>query len=198
MTGEEGGKPEATRTAETDRVLPTGAVGTAGTGLFDFDRELPKERAIGTLELARAFIIAGFNLSPIELPGIVRPPNFPAYFLVCHGIELTLKSVLFAHGTSEGNLRRIGHDLVKALESARAVPESGVDAIPPADLDVINAAAGYYGGKEFEYVIPGAKQLPRLADLADAARRLVERVEPNVDCLVRVEIARSKTQASAT
>ena len=46
----------------------------------------------------------------------------PTYFLLGHGIEVTLKSVLRAHGTSLDELRNvIRHNLDKAVEGVVAL-----------------------------------------------------------------------------
>ena len=46
------------------------------------------------------------------------PPSWPRYFLLCHMIELALKTFLKFHGKSESDLKAIGHDLKKLLKRA--------------------------------------------------------------------------------
>ena len=43
----------------------------------------------------------------------------PTYYLLCHGIELALKSYLAASGVSEDALRKLRHDLKRALRDAQ-------------------------------------------------------------------------------
>jgi hypothetical protein len=45
---------------------------------------------------------------------------FPLYFLFGHSIELALKAFILSTGSSEGELRKIGHNLVKALTGAES------------------------------------------------------------------------------
>jgi hypothetical protein len=54
-----------------------------------------------------------------DLP-VRDPPNWPRYFMLCHAIELTLKSYLFAKGktVSELSNRAFGHNLRNLLTEA--------------------------------------------------------------------------------
>ena len=45
---------------------------------------------------------------------------FPLYFLFGHSIEVALKAFILSKGASEVELRRIGHNLVKALTGAES------------------------------------------------------------------------------
>ncbi|WP_414474311.1 hypothetical protein [Microvirga sp. M2] len=46
----------------------------------------------------------------------------PRYFLLCHALELALKSFLAAHGADNKALRQISHDLSAAYDQAKVKP----------------------------------------------------------------------------
>lgn len=76
---------------------------------------IPYTRAVGTVRLASKFLDAA-KVQPLDR---LQAP-IVTYYLLGHGLELAFKSILIAHGTSERNLREIGHNLAVAR-----------DAIPP-------------------------------------------------------------------
>jgi len=78
------------------------------------DVEIERTKAVGTLRMAHDFARAG-ELFHTHYPDTIAAPPF---YLYCHAIELSLKSLLIARGTSERQLRRIGHDLDAGLEAA--------------------------------------------------------------------------------
>ena len=106
------------------------------------------------------------------------------YYLVCHAIELALKALLRARGSSDKDIRNLSHDLNDCLVRARA---NGLDSlvlftsIEQAELRKANV---YYVKKGFEYFTPpmlgqlvnGFKDVPDLSILLDLANRLIEGV----------------------
>ncbi len=73
------------------------------------------------------------------------------YYLICHSIELSLKSFLFTAGFKKADRRRLNHDLEKAL---RASEDNGLGIHLPIvanDRELIRRANRLYPKKEFEY-----------------------------------------------
>ena len=100
--------------------------------------------------------------------------SIPGYFLVGRAAELALKSYLLAHGASEDDLRRIGHNLELALAEVNdlELPEHCEEA-----LVWLNP---YYSGKDLEYPKTGFKHLPSREALQEIVRGLLKAVETDV------------------
>ena len=103
----------------------------------------------------------------------------PTYFLLGHGIEVSLKSVLLANGSSLDELRKnLGHDLDKAVERVIALdldPRSGFVASNASRVQMLNP---YYRAKVFEHRVTGFKSLPPTEELAAFLGQLLELAEP--------------------
>jgi len=102
-------------------------------------------------------------------------------YLYCHSMELSLKALLIYHGSTEKELRTIGHDLIDAWDRSTRTGLNqhladfrGVKAV----IELINP---YYQGKEFEYLVPGIKQFPSLADIHNASEDLLQSVGKTID-----------------
>lgn len=73
------------------------------------------------------------------------------YYLICHSIELSLKSFLFSVGFKKADRKKLNHDLEKALRTAE---ENGLSThFQPTvdDRELILKANRLYSKKEFEY-----------------------------------------------
>ncbi len=73
------------------------------------------------------------------------------YYLICHSIELSLKSYLFSAGFKKKDRKKLNHDLEKALQTAE---ENGLGShleITSFDRDALQKANKLYPKKEFEY-----------------------------------------------
>ena len=103
------------------------------------------------------------------------------YYLICHSIELSLKSFLFSAGFKKKDRKKLNHDLENALCSAE---DNGLSAhleITPNDRGVLRKANRLYQKKEFEYF----ESLETIHDphdfeldaLASFARRLFDAIE---------------------
>lgn len=104
------------------------------------------------------------------------------YYLVCRSIELTLKAFLLAERAPIDEIKRkIGHNLVKALDKAKA---KGLGNLVNVDANVekeIENANHYYKNKEFEYfefdrMVTGYPRLPDLETLRPFAAELVDKL----------------------
>lgn len=73
------------------------------------------------------------------------------HYLVCHSIELSLKSFLFTAGLKRADRKKLNHDLEKALAAAEAHGIGSHVAISNGDREQIVKVNSLYSGKEFEY-----------------------------------------------
>jgi len=99
--------------------------------------------------------------------------SVPAYYLLCHGIELTLKAYLRGAGRQLRDLKGLGHDLVKCYNEAK---EEGVDRycmLEEKHIVAIRLVNTYYATKELEYISAGYKEFPEFSLLAEAGQMLV-------------------------
>jgi hypothetical protein len=117
-----------------------------------------------------------------------RPPDnrfSPVpYYLICHSIELSLKSFLFTAGFRKADRRRLNHDLEKALQAAENNGLSTHIQLTADERGLLCKANRLYPKKEFEYF----KSLETIYDphdfeldaLASLARKLFEAIETPV------------------
>ena len=106
------------------------------------------------------------------------------YYLICHSIELSLKSFLFSAGFKKADRRKLNHDLEKTL---RAAEKNGLNThihLTADEQDLIRKANRLYPKKEFEYF----ESLETIYDphdfeldaLASLAHKLFEAIEAPV------------------
>jgi hypothetical protein len=83
----------------------------------------------------------------------------PVYFLLSQSIELGLKAYLRGCGHSEDELRKIGHDLAKALKAAQkeALPVT----LTEEEGAIIEALNTYYQPRLLQYTLTGSYRFPR-------------------------------------
>lgn len=106
------------------------------------------------------------------------------YYLICHSIELSLKSFLFTAGFKKADRRRLNHDLEKALRAAENNGLSTHIQLTADERGLLHKANRLYPKKEFEYF----ESLETIYDphdfeldaLASLARKLFEAIEPPV------------------
>ena len=128
-------------------------------------------RHIGILEFAKEFAEAASCFVDMQAP-IAKLP-WPTYFLWGHAIELALKSALKLGGTDDKSLKRIGHDLVCAVEQVKLLPQA--EFLSPKLVEIVERLNPYYSAKEFEYYNgPKAVSLPELLPVAEAVDKLIK------------------------
>ena len=121
------------------------------------------------LSAAKSFEVPENRFSPIP------------YYLICHSIELSLKSFLFTAGFKKKDRKKLNHDLVKALKVAE---ENGLNThleIETNERGALEKANRLYPKKEFEYF----ESLQTIYDphdfdlevLASFAQRLLDAIE---------------------
>lgn len=91
----------------------------------------------------------------------------PKFYLLCHSLELCMKSWLRHEGHSTKQLRDFGHDLMAALTE---LIEKHDVTVAPAGIQSIDLANRYYDTKQYEYFIQGFKSLPEPTQLSTYVR----------------------------
>ena len=73
------------------------------------------------------------------------------HYLICHSIELSLKSFLFTVGFKKADRKRLNHNLEAALDSAERHGLGGYVAVTAHSRNQLQKANRLYSQKEFEY-----------------------------------------------
>jgi hypothetical protein len=103
---------------------------------------------------------------------------YPQYFLLCHAMELVLKSYLACQGATESELRGLRHDLLLAYARARKKGFVPSDARIP---EIIRWMSPFHEELVFRYhKTSRTVQLPVSNELADVVSGLILQVEPVV------------------
>lgn len=96
----------------------------------------------------------------------------PAYFVACQGLELTLKACLRGCGSSEKQLRRLGHDLEKLADRALKECPDGLIAFSETERVIVSLINMYYQDRDLQYTRSEYKELPALGALLEVCKRL--------------------------
>ena len=128
---------------------------------------------MGQLTYAKQFLRAA---AVIVESGQIRSTRIAATYLYGHAIELALKSILVKNGIPEEKLKKIGHDLAKALEKADSYPEK--EFFDPALREIIAILNPEYGKKHLEYH-PGPRgmHLPAEGEMQETVKSLIKNLE---------------------
>jgi hypothetical protein len=90
----------------------------------------------------------------------------PRYYLLCHAIELILKSYILASGGDQSELggrrRGLGHNLTKSLKRAKALGFVPIEKDLKRFVDWLDP---YHRNHEFRYPRRGFKRLPTAEDV---------------------------------
>lgn len=139
---------------------------------------------IGTYFLAKEYLEAATKVAQPprnEHESLMFDFSIPAYYLVCHSIELSLKAFLLGHGVSDKLLssksKGFGHNLSGLMSESRRKKLGLYVVLTKKDQDIINRASSYYSDKMFEYRISGKKYIPYYEDVYGVALKLVIGVE---------------------
>jgi len=110
----------------------------------------------------------------------------PAYYLICHSIELTLKAYLRGSGEELKRLRKIGHNLNQCLSKAGEKGLAQYHCLKPSQEKAVSLINDYYESKELEYISTGFKTLPTYKVLDEVADELLlslrEYCQRNMKC----------------
>lgn len=102
----------------------------------------------------------------------------PTYYLIGHGLEVLFKAFLRANGLSLMQLRKIGHNLVKAADRSTKFDLAQYCAFSGDDCSALRLLNVYYKRKYFEYRVNGSKQLVEPAFLIALGDRLCTAIQP--------------------
>lgn len=86
-------------------------------------------------------------------------------YLLCHGMELSLKAFLKNRGKTVKELYNLGHDLDKIMEACKGLNERKLNVLTQHDWAVISLLNQEYKSKELEYIKTGVKTLPSDKDI---------------------------------
>jgi hypothetical protein len=104
---------------------------------------------------------------------------FPTYYLLGHGIEVTLKAVLLEHGSSLDELKNvIRHDLNTAAERVVKLRLDPLSGFVQSNIPLVQMLNQYHSAKVFEYREPGHMRLPPTEELLlffDGLHNLINR-----------------------
>ena len=104
---------------------------------------------------------------------------FPTYYLLGHGIEVTLKAVLRENGSSLDELKNvIRHDLNKAAQRVVKLKLDQLSGFVENHITLVQRLNQYYSAKVFEYREPGHMRLPPIEELLlffDGLHNLINR-----------------------
>ena len=100
--------------------------------------------------------------------------SMPAYYLIGHSIELSIKGFLRARGVSIKSLssRKYGHDLQALIKEARKRKLGNEVKLSNNEIDAIMQLNKAYKNKEFEYIYPGLVTLPTYGRISKVAIKL--------------------------
>ena len=108
--------------------------------------------------------------------------SFPAYFLVGHAIELSLKAFLLGRkvGVAELRSRKYGHNLEALLRESRRRQIGREVPLNMKEVQAVLLLNECYCAKELEYVVVGLRTLPSYALIHAVASKLNKGLLPYV------------------
>ena len=132
---------------------------------------------LGSLRLASEYLAAATSVLPpptTDLEAFRLKISFPAYFLVGHSIELSLKAFLLGRGATKDELRsrKFGHKLDALLSEARRRRLGSEVKLPQDETRAIVELNNCYSVKELEYAEVGYRRMPSYALVHRVAGRL--------------------------
>jgi hypothetical protein len=98
---------------------------------------------------------------------------FPALQLYATSIELSLKAFLLKRGHTIADLRKLSHDLTKALTLARKRKLGRSVKLDRREIAAIHILNITYATHQLRYIVTGATKVPQLVYIARAAKELV-------------------------
>jgi len=126
-----------------------------------------QDRAPSFWSLARSYLAA----ADVLMEQGRTDTYLPSIFLLCHALELGLKSYLLSVGASDSQLRDIGHDLVMCLSEAEARGLARHLRFSPSERDDLVRINEYYERKELEYASDTTKTFPSVEQLRATVNR---------------------------
>lgn len=115
-----------------------------------------------------------------ETPGYEKVSPVPAYFLISHGIELTVKAFLRHNGITVAELtdRKYGHNLHACFRKAKELGLTNIFTMSASDKSALELLVELNKRHELRYIRTGAKRFPSWAIVEPFAVRLHQAVAP--------------------
>lgn len=140
--------------------------------------------AVGLARYARDYLEAALVVDEHlgKRPHYLRVAPIPAYFLLTHALELTLKAYLRAAGLTVEQLsyRPLGHDLRALYSKARDLGLPALYELTEEDSSALHLLAELNEGHQLRYIETGAKTFPSWAIAEPFVVRLHQAVAPTV------------------
>jgi hypothetical protein len=150
--------------------VPNQTIGEYSVNEENIQDAVDRTTAIGLFNTARSYWQSAINLEVLSLD--VTHPAAPVTFMLCHAIELYLKSYLRGHGSTVADLKKIGHSLSKLSASATGrglnLDAEGIEVISHIDAEGVAIEA--------RYIVTGFKSAPTNEALANLAEQLDKKV----------------------
>jgi hypothetical protein len=134
---------------------------------------------IGYLTDAKAYLKAASALPHDDISMFS-----PVYFLLCHGIELSLKAFILVSGGTRRELMKqdIRHHLNVLRDRAY---ELGYQPANAKNAEVIDMLAPYHASHSFRYRDPGYATFPVITDTIEVLTSMLDEIGPLVSRKVR-------------
>jgi hypothetical protein len=132
---------------------------------------------IGIFNISKDFFDAASKLKNDDL-------YWPMYYLYGHAIELLLKSYLCFKGMKDDELRKIGHNLMKAWNKCSGLGLLELIGDYQVFRECVFMMNAQYMGKELEYHVKGYKQLPDINQMHDATKTIINYLDAYYRCEV--------------
>jgi len=140
--------------------------------------------ALGLARYARDYLEAALVVDEHlgKRPRYLRVAPIPAYFLLTHALELTLKAYLRAGGLTveELSARPLGHDLRALYSKACDLGLPALYQLTEEDSSALHLLAELNEGHQLRYVEAGAKTFPSWAIAEPFVVRLHQAVAPTI------------------
>ncbi len=94
------------------------------------------------------------------------------YYLLCHALEIAMKSILIMYGWNKGELKAdVDHDLIEAIN---ILVTNNLYKFNKEDTERIRLINEFYSKKGFEYLeFAGSKVYPRLKELKEVTWKVI-------------------------
>jgi len=138
------------------------------------DNQTDRTNSMGLWTYSKEFLNAAKAVASLSDKELVP---IPAYYLVCHSIELILKAFLRGEGESLNKLREVSHDLNQALKAAKKKNLDQYYLLTEDQREAVDLINDYYNKKELEYITTGFKSFPKYDILEKIASSLIDSLE---------------------
>lgn len=144
----------------------------------DPKRTTPEGLITYSKEFRKAALATDDKLGMEDGYEIVAP--VPVMYLVAHSIELSIKAYLLHKGQTLRQLRKVGHDICKALKKAKELGIGQVVEITEIEMGALQVLNDLYSKKELNYIVTGFKKFPMFGPLQELSEKLLQGVADEI------------------